>query len=434
MTQWDVCRGRAVTGRGRALAMLAAGVVALVLAACGSSSSSGSGGASGGGGSASASAGASSSSANSNHSLAPIIRAELAGQTPAVVTAELNQPIPLTPGQAVPGFPNGVKPSSANIFQFSAADIAKLKSGHYTAAIAMHVSNAAWPELQIKALKTTLAKFGINVVAVTSADGVSSTQVSQLSTLEARKPTAIFSIPVNPVSEASAYKRVTHAGIKLVVLDNVPSGMAPGKDYVTVVSADNGGNGRFAAQQLLKTTGCGPMGFIGLDYYFPVVNARDTQAESVLKSQCASSPRFTSNLSNLVTTGALPLATATLTQHPDVKGWWAAWDSIAEEIVAAEKAQGKKIPIATTDVGPDSALSMAQGYITAIGAQQPYAQGVAEANALAYNLLGKKVPPFIELPTVPVTLQDLIPAYKIVNGSNPPANVIAAIRSAVGLS
>jgi ribose transport system substrate-binding protein len=410
------------------------GMACLLLAACGSSASSGSSSKSSGGGNASAAGGSSSSSTNSGHSLAPIIQAEISGQIPAAAKAELNQSIPLTPGQVVPGYPKGVKPSSANIFHFSAADIAKLKSGHYTAAIAMHVSNAAWPELQIKAIKTTLAKFGIDVVAVTSADGVSSTQVSQLSTLESRKPTAIFSIPVNPVSEASAYKRVTQGGIKLVVLDNVPSGMAPGKDYVTVVSADNGGNGRFAAQQLLKTTGCGPVGFIGLDYYFPVVNARDAQAESVLKTQCASSPRYTSNLSNLVTTGALPLATATLTQHSDVKGWWAAWDSIAEEIVAAEKAQGKKIPIATTDVGPDSALSMAQGYITAIGAQQPYAQGVAEANALAYNLLGKKVPPFIELPTVPVTLQDLIPAYKIVNGTNPPANVIAAIKSAVGLS
>ena len=76
---------------------------------------------------------------------------------------------------------------------------------------------------------------------------------------------------------------------------------------------------------------------------------------------------------------------------------------------------------------------MAQGYITAIGAQQPYAQGVAEANALAYSLLGKKIPPFIELPTIPVTLKDLIPAYKIVNGTSPPSNVISAIKSAVGL-
>lgn len=394
--------------------------VAVALGACGSSSSS---------------SGASAAKpAAGNSSLAPLIKAELAGQMPAAVQAELDQSIPLTVGQAVPGYPQGVKPASASMFHFTSAEIAKLKSGHYTAAIAMHVNNAAWPVLQIAAIKKTLASFGINVVAVTSANGVASTQVQQLGTLLARKPTAIFSIPVDPVSEASAYKSVSQAGIKLVLLDNVPSGLAPGKNYVTVVSADNGGNGRFAAQQLIKDTGCGEMGWIGLDYYFPVVNARDVQAQQVIKSDCPQAAIHEQNLSNLVTTNAYPLANSTIERYPNLKGYWAAWNSIAEEIVSAERAQGKKIPIATTDVDGPSALDMAQGYIVAIGAQQPYAQGVAEADALAYNLLGKKVPPFIELPTVPVTLEDLIPAYKIVNGTNPPANVISAIKSAVGLS
>jgi ribose transport system substrate-binding protein len=431
MTLGRVCRERARTSTRHEwmLGVLGPVLLSLAIAACGSSSSSSSSGASAG-----TTAKASAKTATSNSSLAPIIKSELAGTTPAGAQAELNTPIPLTAGQAVPGYPNGVPPSSANIFHFSAADIARLKSGHYTAAIAMHVTNAAWPELQIKAITTTLAKFGIPVVAVTNANGIASAQVSQLGTLLARKPTAIFSIPVNPVSEASAYKQISRSGVKLVLLDNVPSGLAPGKDYVTVVSADNGGNGRFAAQQLVQTVGCGPLGWIGLDYYFPVVNARDTQAAAVFSSDCPKSPRYSQNLSNLVTTGAYPLANATIEQHPTLKGYWAAWDSIAQEIVSAEEAQGKKIPIATTDVGPVSALEMAQGYIVAIGAQQPYAQGVAEADSLAYNLLGRKVPPFIELPTVPVTLKDLIPAYKIVNGASPPANVIAAIKSAVGLN
>ncbi|MCU1489569.1 MAG: hypothetical protein JWM85_974 [Acidimicrobiaceae bacterium] len=365
--------------------------------------------------------------------LASIIAAELKGQIPPAAKAELNSPVPLTVGQAVPGYPHGVKASSANIFQFTSADMAKLKAGHYTAAIAMHLANAAWPELQVKGISTTLAKFGIKVVATTQANGVASTQVSQLGTLIARKPTAIFSIPVDPVSESSVYKQVSKAGIKLILLDNVPSGLTPGKQYVTIVSADNGGNGYFAAQQLVKSVGCGPIGWIGLDYYFPVVNSRDTAAAGVFKSKCPGQVQYTQNLSNLVTTAALPIASSLLTQHSNIKGFWAAWNSIAEEIVSGEESAGVHIPIATTDLDATSALEMAQGYIVGIGGQQPYAQGVAEADALAYKLLGKKVPPFIELPTVPVTLEDMIPAYKIINGTNPPANVIAAVKAAVGL-
>jgi ribose transport system substrate-binding protein len=372
--------------------------------------------------------------ASSQISLAAIIKAEVAGKIPAAAKAELDQKVPLTVGQVVPGYPNGVKPSAANIFHFTPAEIAKLKAGHYTAAIAMHVANAAWPDLQIEGITKTLAKFGIKVVATTNADGVATTQVSQLGTLVARKPTAIFSIPVDPVSEASAYKQVGAAGIKLVLLDNVPSGLAPSKNYVTIVSADNGGNGEFAAKQLVKDVGCGEFGWIGLNYYFPVVNARDTAAQTVINTACPASAIDQENLGNLVTTAALPLAQGLLQQHPGIKGFWAAWNSIAEEIVSAEQAQGVKIPIATTDLDAPSAIDMAQGYIVAIGGQQPLMQGVAEANALAYNLLGKKVPPFIELPTVPVTLEDMIPAYKIINGTMPPANVIAAIKQAVGLS
>jgi ribose transport system substrate-binding protein len=406
--------------------LLAASAVAAVgvLAACSSSASS----------PGAPQTGSSAHSASAS-ALASVIQSELAGKTPASVSAELNQNIPLSEGQVVPGYPHGVTPSPANIFHFTAADIATLRAGHYTAAIAMHVSDAAWPNLQINGITTTLAKFGIKVVATTSAGGIASTQITQLATLITRKPTAIFSIPVDPVSEASEYKQISASGIKLVLLDNVPTGMTPGKQYVTVVSANNGGNGLFAAEQLQKQAGCGPIGVIDLDYYFPVVNTRDTAALNYLKSACPGQAQYTQGLSNLVVTPAFAEAGAMLGQHTGgIKGFWAAWNSIAEEIVSAEEAAGVKIPIATTDIDATSALEMAQGYITAVGGQQPYAQGVAEADALAYNLLGKTVPPFIELPTVPVTLADLIPAYKIVNGSAPPANVIAAIKSAAGLS
>lgn len=366
-------------------------------------------------------------------SLAADVKAELAGHIPPSVRAELDQKVPLTIGQAVPGHEHGIPPASASTFHFTAAEVKKLKAGHYTAAIAMHVSDAAWPELQIRGITSTLAKFGIKVVATTSADGVASTQVSQLGTLIARKPTAIFSIAVNPRSEAYEYKQVEAHGIKLILLDNVPPGMTPGRNYVADVSANNGGNGRFAAEQLYKAIGCAPIGVIGLDYYFPVVNLRIKNALAYFHSRCPHQIRYTDNLSSLVVTPALSYASSMIAQHPNIKGFFAGWNSIAEEIVSAEKSAGVKIPIATTDIGPVSALEMAQGYIIASGGQQPLAQGVAEADDLAYVLLGKKVPPFIELPTVPVTLADLIPAYKLVNGAMPPANDIAAIKSAVGL-
>lgn len=395
--------------------------VALLASACSSAATSATGS-------------ASSSAASANVSgLASVVRQELAGQTPAAVAAELAASPPLGIGQAVPGYPNGVTPSPADIFHFSAAQIARLRAGHYTAAIAMHLMNAAWPRLQVQGITDTLSKFGIKVVAVTNANFNAATQINDVGTLIARHPNVIFSLPVNPVTEAATYKGISAAGIKLVLLDNVPAGLVPGRDYVTVVSADNAGNATFASQQLTKALACrGQVGYLGLGYYFYVVTVRDQAAARVLSS-CPQMSVVRQSFTD-PTTQAYNEASDMLLAHPQMAGMWAAWNTVAEQVVAAEKAGGHKpVYIATTDLGPVSALEMAQGYIQAIGAQQPYYQGVAEANAAAYSLLGEKVPYYIELPTVPVTLTDLLPAYVKVMHAAPPANVVEALKKTAGL-
>lgn len=406
------------------IATSALAVSALTLTACGSSTTTHPS-------SASPSATSSSSSAH-NSALATDIRAELAGTLPASVQAELASGPPLGPGQPVPGYPQGPPPASTASFHFSSADIAKLKAGHYTAAIAMHLMNSAWSSLQVQAITSTLKTFGISVIAVTNANFVASTQVNQINTLITRHPTAIFSIAVNPTTEEATYKRIAAAGIKLVLMDNVSTGLVPGKDYVTIVSANNYGDAEFSTQRMVSKLGCkGPIGMLDIGYYFPVVTTRDNAANKVLSS-CSGLKTYTQTFTS-PTAQAFSEASALLQQHPNIKGFWAAWSTVAEQVVAAEKPLGKKLWIATSDLGPVGSLEMAQGYINAIGAQQPYRQGIAEADALAYSLLGKKVAPFYEVPTVPVTVNDLIPAYRIVNHQNVPADVVAALKARAGI-
>ena len=101
----------------------------------------------------------------------------------------------------------------------------------------------------------------------------------------ARKPDVIFSIPIDPQSEAAAYKKAAAAGIKLVFMDNVPVGMAPGKDYVSVTASDNEQNAAFAAHELAEAIGKkGEVGVITLvyDYYYSVA-ARKIGALKALK-------------------------------------------------------------------------------------------------------------------------------------------------------
>ncbi|MDP3960197.1 MAG: substrate-binding domain-containing protein [Pseudorhodobacter sp.] len=339
--------------------------------------------------------------------------------------AALMEPLPLSPsGQVVPGYPEGAPASTADIFTFTDEDVAKLKDGKFTAGLVMHTMDAGWPALQVAGITKTLNDFGIDVVATTDAKFQPGQQISDLEQMIARGPDVIFSIPIDPQSQSSAYKKAAAAGIKLVFMDNVPVDMAPGTDYVTVVASDNEKNAYFAAQELVAAIGGeGQVGIITLvyDYYYSVAarkaGALKAFAEhpgiEVVEVGTFDSPEK-----------AYGVATAMMTAHPEMKGAFVAWDTPAQQVVAAAKTLGRELIVTTNDIAQDSALNVARGEILAIGAQQPYDQGVAEAKAAAYALLGKEVPPYISVPTLRVKKVNLLSALAQVTKEPAPASVV----------
>jgi ribose transport system substrate-binding protein len=113
-----------------------------------------------------------------------------------------------------------------------------------------------------------------------------------------------------------------------------------------------------------------------------------------------------------------------LTAHPNLKGIFVAWDTPAQQVVAAAKTLGRSIIVTTNDLAQDSALNVARGDFLAVGAQRPYDQGVAEAKAAALGLLGKSVPPYVEVPTLRVKKLNLISALELVTKEPAPKSVI----------
>jgi ribose transport system substrate-binding protein len=337
----------------------------------------------------------------------------------------LMEPLPLTPtGQPVPGYPNGAPASSPHVLTLSEADIARLKAGRFTAGIAMQALDTPWNSLQVEAITTTLAKYGVQVVAVTDAAQDPARQARQLAGLIERKVNVVFSVPLDPSSQTAAYKRVSDAGIKLVFMDNVVHDMAPGKDYVTVVASDNEKNAVYATEELVKAIGgAGEVGLLTFQYdaYYSIA-ARKAGFEKVLAAhpdvKLAATDRFTQPREVYDKTIAM------LTAHPNIKGLFAVWGDPAMQAVAAAKSMGRgDVVVTTNDLGPDSAMYVARGEILAIGAQLPYDLGVAEANAAALALLGKPVPPYISLPALRVKKANLIPALELVTKRPAPEDV-----------
>ena len=345
---------------------------------------------------------------------------------PTKALADL-QKTPLSKG------PNGETPSPASSVTLTAEETAKIKEQKPKAAIVMHYAGNDWSQAQIAGLKEQFGKMGIDIIAVTDAGFKPEKQVADIETVLAQKPNIIVSIPTDPVATAEAYRKAAEQGVKLVFMDNVPKGLTAGKDYVSVVSADNYGNGVAAAHLMAKALkGKGKIGLVFHAADFFVTRQRldgfkNTIQENypdikIVGEQGIGGPDFTGD--------ADKAASALLTSNRDLNGIWAVWDVPAEGVISAARAAGKdNLVITTCDLGLNVAIDMAQnGFVKGLGAQRPFDQGVTEALLAGYGLLGKEAPAYIALPALPVTHDNLLEAWKEVYHQDAPDTLKSSMQ------
>jgi ribose transport system substrate-binding protein len=250
----------------------------------------------------------------------------------------------------------------------------------------------------------------------------------------ARNPCIIVSIPTDPVATAAAYKQAADQGVKLVFMDNVPQGLTQGTDYVSVVSADNYGNGVASANIMAERLGgTGKIGLVfhGADFFvtrqrydaFKATIAENFPDIEIVEEQGIAGPDFAGD--------AEKAASAMLTKHADLNGIWAVWDVPAEGVVNAVRSAGREadVIVTTIDLGLNVAVSIAQdGIIKGLGAQRPFDQGVTEAMLAGYGLLDKEAPPYVALPALPVTNENVLEAWQEVYRQDPPQALQDAVQ------
>lgn len=333
-------------------------------------------------------------------------------------TINLNLPI----NEILSTGPHGEEAVSAKTLQLSLKELKKLKEKNYKAAIAMHYTDNDFSTATIRGLKDTFEKMGMEVVAVTDAQFKPEKQTSDIEIIMAKKPDVIVSLPVDPVATAPAFKKAAEAGIKLIFMDSMPEGLKFGKDYVSVVTSDNYGNGIFAAEIMGKElNGRGNIGVIFHNVDFFVNNQRVEAFETTIKEKYP-------NIKIIVRTGitnpndAEKAASGMLAKNPDLDGIFAIWDEPAEGALAAARKAGKTdIVITTVDLGSNAAYQIASGgNIKGLGAQLPYENGVAQAIIAGYSLLGKEVAPFYVVPAMKVTKENILKVWKLAYRQDPP--------------
>ena len=171
--------------------------------------------------------------------------------------------------------PHGEKGVLYSDINLTDDQIAKVKAGHFTVAIALGWLGDDWASQQLVGMHEEFDKLGIKIIAETNANWDDSKEISDLATVSVLKPNLVVSFPLNAKTTASAYKDLAGAGSKIVFMDQIADGMEAGKGYVSMVSSDNHALGMNIADMLSDAVG--NKGQVGALYYAPdfyVTNVR----------------------------------------------------------------------------------------------------------------------------------------------------------------
>ena len=338
----------------------------------------------------------------------------------------------LIPPGIVGSGPFGEAPSTIDSVKLTDAQAEQARAGKFKVGVVMQTMDIDWSKLVVAGITDTLGKYGAELVGVTNPSFQVDKQIAQIGDMIQLKPQAIISIPVDNTATAAAYKTISDAGIKLILMHQVPQGLKYPDDYQAVISPDNRGNGQVAAQILAAhIPDGGVVGIVDFGVDFFTTNERTRQVRAWFEKN---RPDVTLKQVDFVdTTKAGDVAANFLTANPDVSGLFVVWDAPAMQVASALRAQGKDLPVVTIDLGIEAGIELAScGLIKGIAAQQPYDQGVAEAEAALQTLLGNQPPPWIVLPAVPVLPSNLTESYRQVFHEYPPEELVSACVADTG--
>lgn len=326
--------------------------------------------------------------------------------------------------------PHGESAASVDQLAVSVADAARARAATFAVAIVIHTTGSDWSRQQIAGIGDTLDRYGATLIDVVDCGFRARNQVEALERLVERRPDAIISLPVDDIRTADAHRAVTEAGIKLVLMDNAPIGLIAGKHYVSVISADNFGNGQVAASLLAPhLPERGTIGIVGFGVDFFATNEREIGFRKWMREHRPDATIRLAEFLDLELAGDVALDL--IEQDRPIDALFVPWDEPAIRVVRALRAVGRAIPMTTVDLGNEAAAEIARGgLIVGVGAQMPYDLGVAEATATIMALVGAEPPPWVALPALPVTSDNVLEAYPAVWHQPVPLELRQAIDAA----
>lgn len=324
--------------------------------------------------------------------------------------------------------PHGESGSDLRRLQLSSDNIAAARDRKFRISIILHSKSEEWSKQQLSGIMGILGDCSAAVFDVIDCEFKVDLQIEQLERLIVEKPDAIISIPIGNVAVAETYKKVEKAGIKLILLENAPTGLLPGTDYASLVSADNFGLGKIAAELLSPfVPQNSAIGVLAYDMDFFATNEREIAFRKWVEAERKDVIVKTNKFKKIDEAGHH--AEALIKSNSDIKGVFVVWDTPAMNIVENFKKNNINIPITTIDLGKKASISLANsGHIVGIGAQNPFAQGIAVAQITILSLLGHYTPNWLTLPGISVSKENVVKSFQTIWREPAPEEVTSALR------
>ncbi len=317
-----------------------------------------------------------------------------------------------SPEQLAKG-PNGEVAAPASSVTISDEDKAAIKDKKYKAAL-IWAGSGEWYNAMTEGAKATFEDLGIEVVATSDANFDPAKQATDIETALALEPNIILTLPVDPVSGTRAYQPAVDKGIKIVFADNGVKDYKAGQQYTSIVTGDQFGMGRAAADSIAEAIGGeGEIGMVWYDVDYFVTNNRDNEFERTIKSKYPKI-KIVSKMGFTDENATEEPASAMILQNPNIKAVYCSWDVAAEGVVSALRANGREdIKVVTHDLGATNCLNMATGgsfYGTIC--DLPYDIGATMAKTAALSLIGKPTEPFYVVGLIKVNKSNLEQAWQ----------------------
>ncbi len=276
--------------------------------------------------------------------------------------------------------------------------------------------------------KSECEKMGIEIVTTADAEFDPAQQATQIETALSLNPDIMLTLPVDPVSGTTAYQPAVDAGVKIVFADNSVNDYVGGEQYVAVCTGDQYGMGRTCADLIAESIGgAGKIGIIYYDSDYTVTNNRDNQfVRSILEDypdiEIASMMGFAEE------TATGEVASAMLTQNPDLDAIYVSWDVAAEPVVAEIRSAGYDTKLVTIDLGGNNDLEMAtDGIVYGKSADMPYQIGATMVKLAVLDLLGEETPTYVVSDCIRMTKDNIEESWMAAMNTKPSDDVLEAL-------